>query len=246
MCRSIYDPRGLVAPIVGGLKLDVSKLHRVCKGWGDPIPNELKECWAANFDVINELADIEFNRAVIPSDAVDMSMETLNVADAGDNLVCAAVYVRFLRRDGSHSCQLIFARTKVIHDHTTPRGEVVAAVLNASTGFVVKSSLKDRVKRSWYVTDSQVTLYLINSTTAALKTWPRNRVVEVNRLSNRTEWYHTRRQNMVADLIRPDTELKKFDQDAYAGTPVEAMAQQIKEWSSRELLEKTFQRGDYR
>ena len=53
-------------------------------------------------------------------------------------------------------------------------------------------------------------------------------------------------QNMVADLIRPDTELKKFDQDAYAGTPVEAMAQQIKEWSSRELLEKTFQRGDYR
>ena len=196
----IYDPRGLVAPIVGGLKLDVSKLHRVCKGWGDPIPNELKECWAANFDVINELADIEFNRAVIPSDAVDMSMETLNVADAGDNLVCAAVYVRFLRRDGSHSCQLIFARTKVIHDHTTPRGEVVAAVLNASTGFVVKSSLKDRVKRSWYVTDSQVTLYLINSTTAALKTWPRNRVVEVNRLSNRTEWYHTRRQNMVADL----------------------------------------------
>ena len=196
----VYDPRGLVAPIVGGLKLDVSKLHRVCKGWGDPIPNELKECWAANFDVINELGDIEFDRAVVPSDAVDMTMETLNVADAGDNLVCAAVYVRFLRRDGSHSCQLIFARTKVIHDHTTPRGEMVAAVLNASTGFVVKSSLKDRVKRSWYVTDSQVTLYLINSTTAALKTWPRNRVVEVNRLSNRTEWYHTKRQNMVADL----------------------------------------------
>ena len=197
----VFDPRGLVAPIVGGLKLDVSKLHRVCVGWEDPIPNELKECWAANFDVINELANIEFKRAVVPIDAVDInSMETINVADAGENLVCAAVYVRFLRKDGTYSCQLIFARTKVVHDHTIPRAELVAAVLNASTGFVVKSSLSDRVKRSWYVTDSQVTLYLINSTTAALKTWTRNRVVEVNRISDRPNWFHTKRENMVADL----------------------------------------------
>ena len=196
----VFDPRGLVAPIVGGFKLDISRLHRVCNGWGDPIPNELKECWSKNFDVINEIGNIKFNRAVVPSDAVDMNMETINVADAGESLVCAAVYVRFLRRDGSHSCQLIFARTKVIHDHTIPRAEMVAAVLNASTGFVVKSSLKERVKRSWYVTDSQVTLYLISSTTAALKTWPRNRVVEVNRLSDRKRWFHTKRGNMVADL----------------------------------------------
>ena len=173
----------------------------MCVGWEDPIPNELKECWAANFDVINELANIEFKRAVVPIDAVDInSMETINVADAGENLVCAAVYVRFLRKDGTYSCQLIFARTKVVHDHTIPRAELVAAVLNASTGFVVKSSLSDRVKRSWYVTDSQVTLYLINSTTAALKTWTRNRVVEVTRISDRPNWFHTKRENMVADL----------------------------------------------
>ena len=36
-------------------------------------------------------------------------------------------------------------------------------------------------------------------------------------------------QNMVADLISRDTELKEFDHDTYAGTPVEAKAQQIKE-----------------
>ena len=172
----------------------------MCAGWGDPIPNELKECWAANFDVINELANIKFKQAVIPIDAVDMNMEAINVADAGENLVCAAVYVRFLRKDGIYSCQLIFARTKVIHDHTIPRAELVAAVLNASTGFVVKSSLRERVKKSWYVTDSQVTLYLINSTTAALKVWTRNRVVEINRISDRSDWFHTKRENMVADL----------------------------------------------
>ena len=96
--------------------------------------------------MINELANIKFKRAVIPIDAVDLSMEAINVADAGENLVCAAVYVRFLRKDGTYSCQLIFARTKVIHDHTIPRAELVAAVLNASTGLVVKSSLGESQK----------------------------------------------------------------------------------------------------
>ena len=196
----IFDLLGKVAPIIGGLKLDISKLHRLCNGWNDPIPNELKECWAANFDLINELRSIEFKRAIVPINAVDMNMELICVADAGESLVCAAVYARFLLKDGSYSCQHVFARTKVVHDHTTPRAELVAAVLNASTAFVVKSSLKERVKRCWHVTDSQVALYLINSMTAVLKTWPRNRVVEITRLTEKSEWRHTKRENMVADL----------------------------------------------
>ena len=190
----IFDLLGKVAPIIGGLKLDISKLHRLCNGWNDPIPNELKECWAANFDLINELRSIVFKRAIVPINAVDMNMELICVADAGESLVCAAVYVRFLLKDGSYSCQHVFARTKVVHDHTTPRAELVAAVLNASTAFLVKSSLKERVKRCWHVTDSQVALYLINSMTAVLKTWPRNRVVEITRLTKKSEWRHTKRE----------------------------------------------------
>ena len=196
----IFDPLGRVAPIVGGMKLDISTLHKLCTGYHDTIPSELLECWWKNFDVVSELGDIPYPRAVVPVDAVSLDMETINVGDAGENLVCAAVYARFLRRDGSHSCQLIFARTKVIHDHTIPRAELVASVLNASTGFVVQSALKDRLKRSWYVTDSQVALYLINSTTAALKTWSRNRVAEIARLTNTADWFHTKRANMVADI----------------------------------------------
>ena len=50
----VYDPRGLVAPILAGFKVDTNLLHRVCKGWDDPIPVELKELWASNFDLIDE------------------------------------------------------------------------------------------------------------------------------------------------------------------------------------------------
>ena len=76
-------------------------LHKRCLGWEDPIPSELKEVWAANFNLIDELGKLKFRRAVVPTDAVSLDMETINTADAGEHLVCAAVYARFLRRDGS-------------------------------------------------------------------------------------------------------------------------------------------------
>ena len=196
----IFDPMGLAAPIVAGLKVDISTLHKQCIGWGDPIPSEMKEIWVANFQLIEDLADVVFNRAVVPSDAQSLEMETIDMGDGGENLVCAAVYARFLRRDGSYSCQLIFARTKVVHDHTTPRAELAAAVLNASTGHIVRTSIGDRHKRSWHVTDSQVALYILNTFKGALKVWSRNRVVEVSRLTDLANWFHTSRDNMTADV----------------------------------------------
>ena len=196
----IFDPVGRAAPIVGGLKLDISTLHKQCVGWDDPIPTGLKEVWISNFQTISDLANVNFRRAVVPPDALNLEVELICLGDAGENMVCSAIYARFLRRDGSHSCQLIFARTKVIHDHTIPRGELAAAVLNASSSHIVKTSLGEMHKRSWHVTDSQVCLYILNSQKATLKTWIRNRVIEVSRLSDLSDWVHTKRENMIADL----------------------------------------------
>ena len=67
----VYDPLGRVAPILAGIKLDESILHQRCLRWDDPIPNELKSVWMANFGLIDELRTLEFSRAVIPSDAVN-------------------------------------------------------------------------------------------------------------------------------------------------------------------------------
>ena len=196
----VFDPLGRVTPLTAGLKLDVSVLHRQCVGWDDPIPSELKSIWAANFDLVDEIGRLEFQRAVVPSDAVNLEIETIDTADAGEHLVCSAIYARFLRRDGSYSCQLIFARSKVVHDITVPRAELVAAVLNASTGHVVRTSLKEYHKHSWHISDSQVVLHWLNSLKASLKMFVRNRVVEVARLTDLLNWFHTDTKNMIADL----------------------------------------------
>ena len=81
----IFDPMGLAAPIVAGIKLDISSLHKQCSGWEDPIPSELKEIWVANFQLIDDLAEVVFNRAVVPVDAQSLEMETIDMGDGGEN-----------------------------------------------------------------------------------------------------------------------------------------------------------------
>ena len=196
----VFDPSGLVAPITGGLKIDVSFLHERKFGWDDPLPNELKEVWSKNFDVLQELSTLVFKRAVIPTNAVSLDVETINSADAGEKLVCAAIYARYKLRDGGYSCQLIFARTKIVHDLTIPRAELEAAVLNASTGHVVKKSLAKWHRGSFNVSDSQVALHWMNCTKYALKGWVRNRVIEISRLTNLCDWRYVSSEDNVSDI----------------------------------------------
>ena len=196
----VFDIQGLVAPILGGIKIDVSELHKHVPKWDDPIPSQFKEIWVKNFEVIDELRHLRYRRAVVPSDALNLDIETIEIADAGERLICAAIYVRFKRRNGTHSCQLIMARTKVIHDLSIPRAELEAALLNTSTGHLVRLSLKERVKRSWKLTDSQVALHWINCIRYALKMWVRNRVVEINRLTQLESWYYVGSKQNIADL----------------------------------------------
>ena len=110
------------------------------------------------------------------------------------------MYARFEGLGESYSCQLIFARNKIVHDITIPHTELEAAVLNVSTGHIVHVSLKERHKKCWKITDSQVVLHWVNSTKAALKPWVRNRVAEITRLPERSNWYFAKSKDMVLDL----------------------------------------------
>ena len=63
------------------------------------------------FEMIQEIGKIRFHRAIVPEDAINPDIETIDTADASPDIVCIAIYCRFQKRDGSYSCQLVFARS---------------------------------------------------------------------------------------------------------------------------------------
>ncbi len=197
----VFDLVGRFAPITATFKLD---LHSLCEqgiGWDDKIPGETISTWKQNFEMISKLGEIRYRRAIVPEDAESLDIETIEMADASESLACSAVYVRFKRKNGFYHCQLLFARTKILpKDMGPPRAELFAAELNATTGHSVFLALGKYIKKRVHLTDSQITLFWICNSKLRLKKWPRNRVIEVNRLTDSKYWFYVEGKHMTADL----------------------------------------------
>ena len=197
----VYDLVGMLVPITCGFKLDLRTLVTRKLDWDDPIPSDLKELWLANFQTMKDLAGIKFDRCKVPEDAVSLEVNTIDLGDASESLVCAAIYARFLRKNGAYSCQLIFAKSKIVPDGMSiPRAELLASHLNATIGHVVRLSLGDYYKSNIKLTDSQVSLFWIDDTRNPLKLWTRNKIIDIVRFTERSDWRYVKSSDNIADL----------------------------------------------
>ena len=162
-------------------------MHTLVKrglSWDDVIPDDLRSVWVSHFEMMQEIGNLRFQRTVVPEDAVNLDINTIDASDASNKMVCVAIYAGFLRRNGTYFCQLVFSRSKVVPDGLSqPRTELVAATLNIHTGETVKRVFQDNRKGSVKLSDSQVTLHWINNQKKPLKEWVRNMVVEINILT---------------------------------------------------------------
>ena len=197
----IFDITGKMAPIIASMKLDLQELSLRQLDWNDAIPEELRQVWLNNFEVMKDLGEVRFKRAIIPEDAVNTDIETLDFGDASKSLVCTCIYARFQRKNGEFSCQLVFARTRTVPKGLSlPRAELLAALINTHTGEVVRRSFGSICKSSLKFTDSQIALHWISNDEKPLKLWVRNRVVEINRFKTKKDWFYIQTNNMIADL----------------------------------------------
>ena len=84
----IYDLTEKIAPLVASLKLDLRELCQRQLHWDDVLPDELRQIWLSNFQMMKEIGNIRFKRAIIPEDAMDMDVELLEFGDASQHLIC--------------------------------------------------------------------------------------------------------------------------------------------------------------
>ena len=149
---------------------------------------------------MQEIGNLRFQRAVVPEDAVNLDINTIDAEDASNKMACVAMNARFLRRNGTY-CQLVFSRSEVVPDGLSqPRAELLAATLNAHICETVKIAFQDNHKGSVKLSDSQVTLHWINNQKKPLKQWVRSRVVEINRLTQPKDWMFVRSEDIIADI----------------------------------------------
>ena len=58
------------------------------------LPDELRPIWVSHFKMMQEIDKIIFQRAVVPEDAINLDIQTIDAADASKKLACVATYAR--------------------------------------------------------------------------------------------------------------------------------------------------------
>ena len=199
--HEIFDLIGKLAPIVAAMKLDLHTLVTLKLNWDDHIPDNLRNVWKDHFEMMKEIKHIKYKRAIVPEDAVNLDINTLDFGDASSEMACVAIYARFLRRNGEYSCQLVLGRTKLIPENTTqPRAETTALVMCAHSGEVVRKALEKFHIGHIKFGDSQIALYWMMNEERPLKKWVRNRVIEIRRLTDLSDWRYIKSKQMIADI----------------------------------------------
>ena len=139
---SFFDPLGKFIPITSGMKADLRKVVLESPSWDLPVRVETRQLWVKNLWRLHKQRGIQFNRAVIPSDAVDTKLELICAVDAAD-LKVAGVWGRFKRRNGQFSCQLIVGRSLLAKtDSTIPKEELESLCIGSNLLFIVRKALR--------------------------------------------------------------------------------------------------------
>ena len=212
----VFDLTGKLTPIIATMKLDLHELVHRKLDWDDLIPDNLRPVWESHFEMMKEIKNLRYKRAIVPSDAVNLNITTIDAGDASQSLACVSIYARFKRQNGQYSCQQVLSRSRLVPDGMSqPRAELYAALLNTHTGEVVKRSFYKWHQGSTKLTDSQIVLYWISNDERPLKQWVRNRVIEIRRFTSPDQWYYVQSKNMIADIgTRKGTTLEEVNQSS--------------------------------
>ena len=93
-------------------------------------------------------------------------MQICDFGDPSREIACTAIYATLKRKGGSYSCQLVFARSRLIPTKMTqPRAELYAALINTHTGEIVRRDFGQHHTNAFKFTDSQIVLHWISGLT---------------------------------------------------------------------------------
>nr|XP_033204626.1 uncharacterized protein LOC117165315 [Bombus vancouverensis nearcticus] len=197
----IYDPLGLLAPVIVRAKILLQRVWAVKVEWDESLPSDLHSEWDRYYSQLPLLNDIAFPRKAIIDSATEIEMH--GFCDASEKAYGACVYLRTVNPDGRVRTQLLTAKSKVapLKSQTIPRLELSGAVLLTSLMATIQQALSHSITRMVYWTDSAIVLHWLTTSPHTLKTFVANRVSEIQRKTSIGSWRHVPTHDNPADLI---------------------------------------------
>ncbi|XP_062703587.1 uncharacterized protein LOC134286039 [Aedes albopictus] len=215
----LFDPLGLVGPVVVQAKLFMQQLWREGKTWDDELSDSAQQLWAEFRQNLQDIANLSVPRWVLATPSV-VSVELHGFCDASTRAYGACIYVRTVASNGDVFANLLTAKSKVAPLGNSKRNPTISLPRLELSGALLLSHLFEKVEsstslhaRSFFWTDSTIVYHWLSSNPSRWKTFVANRVSEIQRITAKGIWAHVPGLENPADVISRGmhpNELKDF------------------------------------
>lgn len=198
----IFDPLGLLGPIVVRAKIFMQLLWQEKIGWDQGLPENLQKSWLNFCSDLHLLNTLSIPRQVVNETSV--LLELHGFADSSEKAYGACVYVVCqVDNSNTYETKLLCAKSRVcpIKKITLPKLELCAAVLLSKLIKKVQQSFRININQSYYWSDSTIVLNWIKACPSRWKTFVANRVTTIQNSSDPEQWFHVNTNQNPADLL---------------------------------------------
>jgi hypothetical protein len=198
----LYDPLGIVGPIILTAKIMLQKLWQKQLDWDDPLEPSDAADWIEFRDQLLEVQHIEIQRCVIPFENCK-SVQLLGFCDGSTSAYGACVYVHCVSQENQRATTLLCSKSRVapLKVITVPRLELCGAVLLSQLVVKVKQAMNIDFDKITLFSDSTIVLSWIRSQSTKMKTFVSHRIAEIQDLTSPDSWRHVPTDENPADII---------------------------------------------
>ncbi|XP_055708973.1 uncharacterized protein LOC129805225 [Phlebotomus papatasi] len=231
----IFDPCGLIGPIVTIAKIILQDVWETEADWDTPIPNVLEKRWQMFVADLADIEQIQITRWI--STISNPSHRELHAfCDASKTAYGVSIYLVCEDTHTSRSSSLLVSKSRLMPipskkgatptkiTLTIPKAELSGAELATQVMNAVSKSLG--IERCFFWTDAMVILHQIHSPNRPREVFVRHRVSKILSLSTASQWRHVPTSHNPADVLS-------------RGSRVKALASNKLWWSGPEWLLKT-------
>ncbi|GFU11384.1 DUF1758 domain-containing protein [Trichonephila clavipes] len=197
----LYDPLGLIGPIVTKAKIFIQELWKIKLDWSEQLPPDAMEEWMNFYQKLSKVNNFKIPRCILLPATIQIEIH--GFSDASERAYAAVVYIKCFNESGQSQTRLLCSKSRVapLKTLTIPRLELSAALLLSRLVKKVVPILQLPIHKIWMWTDSTIALAWIKTEPHKLKTFVSNRVAVIQALSKDYHWKHVSSKDNPADLI---------------------------------------------
>ncbi|XP_038118287.1 uncharacterized protein LOC119769527 [Culex quinquefasciatus] len=204
----IFDPYGLIGPVVVQAKIFVQKLWCMELDWDAALPEDLQEYWREYRRNLAGLDSLSIPRW-IGTGADDQNVQLHGFCDASVNAYGACIYIRTVSANGDVTVRLLASKSRIAplenlkkkkRKQSIPRLELASALLLAHLYEKVANAINFRGK-AFFWTDSMIVRCWLASLPSRWNQFVANRVSEIQHLTESGSWDHVPGIENPADII---------------------------------------------